>query len=546
MNPYCLTAYCIDLLSNSINPRKITIEDGIIRNIESADESECNSFILPGFIDAHVHVESSLLIPSEFARMAVVHGMVGTISDPHEIANVLGVFGVEYMLRNAAKVPFHFFFGAPSCVPATVFETAGDTIDIPGVEYLLNRDDIWYLAEVMNYPGVLSNDPDMLGKIAAAKRIGKPVDGHAPGLRGDEAKRYADAGISTDHECFTLDEALDKIHAGMHILIREGSAARNFEALHPLLGSHPDKVMLCSDDKHPDNLLEGHINIQVKRALALGYNLFDVLRAASWNVKQHYNLPVGMLQIGDSADFIEIDNLEHFTILGTWIKGTKVAEQGKSFIQHQEERPENRFHSREVSEDELFVQAENGKLRVIEAHDGQLITTEFHASPRLDDSGNVLSQPDQDILKIVVVNRYQQAPPAISFIKNIGLKKGAIASTVAHDSHNIIACGCSDEEITRAINLLMISKGGLCALDHDEEHLLALPVAGLMSNGDAWEVAKHYTQLDSFVKEKLGSPLRAPFMTLSFMALLVIPNLKLSDKGLFEGNSFRFCGNWVD
>ncbi len=541
-----ITARRIDLLSRSISASTLVVENGIIQSIEPANEVECTTFILPGFIDAHVHVESSLLIPSEFARMAVVHGMVGTISDPHEIANVLGVFGVEYMLRNAAKVPFHFFFGAPSCVPATVFETAGDAIDPQGVDYLLGKKDIWYLAEVMNYPGVLAGDPDMIAKIEAAKRHNKPIDGHAPGLRGEEAIRYASAGITTDHECFTLEEALDKIKAGMFIQIREGSAARNFEALHPLLASHPQKVMLCSDDKHPDNLLEGHINVQVKRALALGYNLFDVLSAASYNVKLHYNLPVGMLQVGDSADFIEIDNLEHFNIRGTWIRGEKVAENGKTNIHHQEERPENRFHSREVTLEELYLPVQDGNLRVIEALEGQLITRELHIPARVNEQGNCLSQPDQDVLKLVVVNRYQDAPPAISFIRNFGLKKGAIASTVAHDSHNIIATGCSDEEILRAINLLMISKGGLCAVDKEEDHLLALPVAGLMSNDDGWEVAKRYIHLDTFVKEKLESKLRAPYMTLSFMALLVIPQLKLSDKGLFDGSTFRFTSNWAE
>lgn len=541
-----ITARRIDLLGSSISASTIVVENGIITAIEPADDANCTTFLLPGFIDAHVHVESSLLIPSEFARMAVVHGMVGTISDPHEIANVLGVFGVEYMLKNAARVPFHFFFGAPSCVPATVFETAGDTINPAQVEYLLKRPDIWYLAEVMNYPGVLAGDEDMIAKIDAAKRCGKPVDGHAPGLRGDDVVRYAAAGITTDHECFTLDEALDKIKAGMWVQIREGSAARNFDALHTLLGSHPERVMLCSDDKHPDNLLEGHINVQVKRALSLGYNLFDVLRASSWNVKQHYNLPVGMLQVGDSADFIEIDSIEQFNILGTWIQGEQVASKGKTNIHHHEERPENRFHSREVKLEELFFPAQNGQLRVIEALEGQLITRELHLPPRINEEGNVLSQPDQDILKIVVVNRYHDAPPAIAFIRNFGLKKGAIASTVAHDSHNIIATGCTDEEILRAINLLMLSKGGLCAVDKEEDHLLALPVAGLMSNDDGWEVAKRYIHLDTFVKEKLGSKLRAPYMTLSFMALLVIPQLKLSDKGLFDGSTFRFTSNWAE
>jgi len=533
----------IDLKLREIRPSRIVIEKGIIVSIESASEDECEHFALPGFIDAHVHIESSLLIPSEFARMAVVHGTVGTISDPHEIANVLGVTGVEFMLQNAAKVPFHFFFGAPSCVPATIFETAGDFIDSEGIEKLLQRDDIWYLAEMMNFPGVLHNDPEVMAKIRSAKRLNKPIDGHAPGLRGSAAQAYAAAGITTDHECFTLEEALGKIAAGMKIQIREGSAARNFAALHPLLGTHPEKVMLCSDDKHPDNLLEGHVNVQVKRALALGYNLFDVLRAASWNVKEHYGLPVGMLQPGDPADFIEIDNIYDFKILRTWVKGEKVAEAGKTLIKRADEEAINQFHSRELKTEDFHFKAEDKKLRVIEALEGQLITNEILAEPFVRD-GNVVSDPANDILKIVVVNRYSDSPPAISFIKNIGLKRGAVASTVAHDSHNIIAVGCSDEEICAAINILMTSKGGLCAVHNDVEHLLALPVAGLMSTDDGWEIAQRYIHIDEFVKQSLGSNLKAPFMTLSFMALLVIPKLKLSDKGLFDGESFRFCGNW--
>jgi adenine deaminase len=546
MNSFTKKARLIDLVKRTIEPVEIAVEDGILINIKPVPESECSSYILPGFIDAHVHIESSLLIPSEFARMASIHGTVGTISDPHEIANVLGIPGVEYMLQNAGKVPFHFFFGAPSCVPATAFETAGDCINPQGVETLLKRDDIWYLAEVMNYPGVLAGDADMMEKIDAAKRIGKPIDGHAPGLRGEMANRYAAAGITTDHECFTLDEALDKIEAGMHILIREGSAARNFEALHPLLRSHPDRVMLCSDDKHPDNLFEGHINVQVKRALQLGYNLFDVLRASSWNVKQHYKLPVGMLQVGDGADFIEIDSLDQFTVLETWIDGLRVAAHGKSFIQSIQEEAINKFHSRNIKPDQLRLEVSTGKIRVIEALEGQLITNELLVAPLISDTGNVISNLREDVLKIAVVNRYAEEPPAIGFIKNFGLKKGAIASTVAHDSHNIIAVGCSDEELCKAINLLMISKGGLCATCQDEEHLLALPVAGLMSTSNGFEVTRQYIHLDNFVKQTLGSNLRAPFMTLSFMALLVIPSIKLSDKGLFDAQKFRFCGNWGD
>jgi adenine deaminase len=533
------TGYRIDLEKNEITPSRIVVFDEIIQSISPAKAEDCDRYFLPGFLDAHVHVESSLMIPSEFARMAVIHGTVGTISDPHEIANVMGIFGVKYMLSNAAKVPFHFFFGAPSCVPATVFETSGDRIDSAGVDYLMQRPDIWYLAEVMNFPGVLAGDDELLKKIESARRTGKPVDGHAPGLRGKDALNYAAAGITTDHECFTLEEALDKIAAGMKIQIREGSAARNFEALHPLLTTYPEKVMFCSDDKHPDSLAEGHINLIVKRSLAMGYDLFDVLRAASKNIRDHYNLPVGMLQEGDPADFICVNNLNDFEILETYIRGKKVAEKGKTLIRSVAEEAENRFHARHVDESEFFIESKDTSIKVIEALEGQLITNCVLEAPLTTESGNCISDPDRDILKMAVVNRYHEAPPAIAFIKNIGLKRGAVSSSVAHDSHNIVVVGCNDSDMARAVNLLMKTRGGLCSVCGDEDHVLPLPVAGLMSTSDAFEVTETYTALDKYVKEKLGSPLRAPFMTLSFMALLVIPSLKLSDLGLFDGD--RFC-----
>jgi adenine deaminase len=539
-------AHIIDIVNKTTFPAEVVIEQGIIQAINSCDSGLCKTYLLPGFIDAHVHVESSLLVPSEFARMAVLHGMVGTVSDPHEIANVLGVEGVEFMLKDAAAVPFHFFFGAPSCVPATQFETAGATLDVEAVNQLLERDDIWYLAEMMNYPGVLHDDPEVLAKISAAQKHKKPVDGHAPGLRGADVLKYASAGIQTDHECFTLEEALDKIQAGMVVQIREGSAARNFEALHPLLKSHPEKVMLCSDDKHPDNLLEGHINLLVKRALDLGYNLYDVLRASSLHVRNHYKLPVGMLQLGDPADFIEIDDLDSFNILRTWIRGECVAENGHSLIKSQRPTAINNFVSRKIEDQEIEIIADaESKLRVIEAYEGQLITGTFAFEHGKEIGEKIEAFPDSDILKIVVINRYENKPPAVAFIKNLGLKSGAFASTVAHDSHNIIAAGCDDQSILKAVRLLMESNGGLSAVAQHENFVLPLPVAGLMSNEDAWKIASDYIQIDQFVKETLKTPLRAPFMTLSFMALLVIPELKLSDKGLFDGKNFKFCSPFI-
>lgn len=543
METITLRGFCILLKERSIEPLELEINNGRIVRRTPVPAETCHSYLLPGFVDAHVHIESSLLVPSEFARMAVLHGTVGTISDPHEIANVCGLEGIEFMLNNAAQVPFHFFFGAPSCVPATAFETAGARLDADDVDRLLQRNDIWYLAEMMNYPGVLQGDPEVMAKIASAKKWGKPADGHAPGLRGEDAHRYAAAGLSTDHECFTLEEALDKLAAGMHIQIREGSAARNFDALHPLLKSHPEKVMFCSDDKHPDSLLEGHINRLVKRALALGYDIFDVLNAACANVIAHYNLPVGMLEVGDAADFIEIDNPEQFNVLRTFVKGRLVAESDKSMIDRVETLPVNRFERNAIQAEQLKLPVEGSKMLVMEAYDGQLITGKLEMqSP---ETGIFQPDPSRDLLKLAVINRYQKADPALAILKGLGLQKGALASTVAHDSHNLIVAGCDDASMMLCIEALMQSQGGLAASDGQKVQLLPLPVAGLMSNGDAWEVAEAYIQLDRFVKEDLGSTVKAPFMTLSFMALLVIPHLKLSDMGLFDGDQFRFTRTFI-
>ena len=521
----------IDIINKQIYAAEIAIENGKIAAIERINEV-CQNYALPGFIDAHVHIESSLLAPSEFARMAVIHGTVATVSDPHEIANVLGLNGIDFMIENGKQVPFHFFFGAPSCVPATVFETAGAVINAQDIDTLLARPEILYLAEMMNFPGVLYKDEEVMAKIASAKKHHKPIDGHAPGLRGAQAKQYINEGMSTDHECFTFEEALDKIGFGMKVIIREGSAARNFDTLIPLMEKHALQLMFCSDDKHPDSLLLGHINQLVARAIALGYNLFDVLQVACLNPIWHYKLPVGTLKIGDSADFIIVNNLTDFIAERTFIQGKLVAENGKTLIEKVPIESINQFNIAPKKVLDFAYEIKENEL-VIECLDGQLITNKL-SFPKHE----VL--PQNDILKIVVVNRYHAAPIAISFIKNFGLKKGAIASSVAHDSHNIIAVGVNDEEICNAINLVIANKGGLSAVNSAEQLILPLPIAGLMSHEDAWKVAEDYTQLDNFSKKALGSTLRAPFMSLSFMALLVIPHLKLSDKGLFNGDTFSF------
>lgn len=540
-----LTANLLNLFDHTINLAEIQVVDKRIVSIKIIGEEQVGlPYIMPGFVDAHVHIESSMLTPAQFARLAVVHGTVATVSDPHEIGNVLGVAGVEYMIEDARQVPFKFCFGAPSCVPATTFETAGAVISPKDIRKLLSMKEIGYLAEMMNFPGVLYEQEDVMMKIRLAQAFNKPIDGHAPGLRGQDAKKYIEAGITTDHECFTYDEAYEKLQLGLsYVLIREGSAAKNFEALIPLMSQYPNKLMFCSDDKHPDNLVEGHINQLVKRALTKGFALFDVLRAACLNPVLHYRLPVGLLREGDPADFILIDNLKDFNVLSTYINGEKVAENGTTFLPDLRSPIVNQFDCRRISPLDLRLEAPAASvtIQVIEALEGQLITNALEVAA-LVEGGCVVSDTERDILKIAVVNRYQAAPVAVGFIKNFGLKQGAIASSVAHDSHNIIAVGCDDESLARAINLVIDSQGGISAVESVSQKALELPlpIAGLMSDEDGYEVAKKYTIIDNFVKQQLSSSLASPFMTLSFMGLLVIPSLKMSDLGLFDGGKFNF------
>ena len=538
---FSITGQYVDIVGKQIFTASIQVENGIIIAISPCENAPLQ-YLLPGFIDSHVHIESSMLIPSSFARLAVLHGTIGTISDPHEIANVCGVDGVHYMIDNGKKVPFHFFFGAPSCVPATTFETAGAMIDSDQITELLASDDIYYLSEMMNFPGVLYNDPEVIKKISAAHKAGKPVDGHAPGLRGEDAKKYIAAGISTDHECFTMDEALDKLGLGMKILIREGSAAKNFEALYPLIDTHTSNIMLCSDDKHPDSLLEGHINQLCARAVSKGIDKFNVLQAACINPIDHYKLPTGKMKVGDPANFIVVNDLISFEVTTTYINGLMVAEKGKSYIAPIKEKTINQFDAAFILAAQLKMYTkdypnQNGLIPVIEAIDGQLITNCIWMSPT-EKENCLVTNPQSDVLKMVVYNRYKTAAPSIAFIKNFGFTHGAIASTVAHDSHNIIAVGVDDESITTAINSVIQEKGGVSCVNKTEIKILPLPVAGLMSNADPYEVAEQYTIIDAMSKA-LGSQLGSPFMTLSFMALLVIPHLKLSDKGLFDGDQFK-------
>ncbi|MDD3014493.1 MAG: adenine deaminase [Candidatus Gastranaerophilales bacterium] len=528
-----------DVLNNRIFSGTLEIINGIIVNI-TEDKEKYENYIIPGLIDSHIHIESSMLIPSEFARIAPVHGTVAVVADPHEIANVLGVDGIKFMIENGKSVPFKFYFEAPSCVPATAFETSGANIDADQIEELLKEPEIIALGEMMNVPGVLSDDPQVMGKIEAAKKYGKPIDGHAPDLRGDNLKKYINAGISTDHECYEKEEAMEKIKLGMKILIREGSAAKDFDALSSLIEEYPDFCMFASDDKHPNDLVKGHINLMVKKALELGYDKMKVLQCACVNPVKHYKLDTGLLQKGDKADFIVIDSFENFNILKTVIYGKIVSENGWSLIPKVKTTFINNFQAELKKPEDFIIKYTGKKINIIEALNGLLVTNRLIIAPKVSDN-HIISDTDRDILKIAVINRYKDSTPSVALVKNFGFKKGAIASSVAHDSHNIIAVGVSDEDLANAVNLVIKNKGGLSVVHEDFEMSLPLPVAGLMTDIGAYKVAENYTNIEKEAK-KLGSNLDDPFMTLSFMALLVIPDLKISDKGLFDVNKFKFIG----
>jgi adenine deaminase len=531
----------VDIHNRAIFPAEITIENQTIVKIRSVASAPA-IFILPGFVDAHVHIESSMLAPSEFAPMALEHGTLATVSDPHEIANVLGEDGVRWMAENGKSAPLHFHFGAPSCVPATTFETAGDVIDAAGIRRLLEDKTCHYLAEMMNWPGVIFQDPMVMEKLALSKELGVPIDGHAPGLRGQQAKDYFAAGIETDHECFTLEEAMEKAAMGVKILIREGSAARNFEALIDLFRHYPGQVMFCSDDKHPDDLILGHINLLVSRALAKGFDLFDVLRAASLHPVEHYRLPIGLLREGDPADFILVESLQKMNVLQTWRKGEIVFDKGRFRWEPEpvSDLP-NRFfaHFPEASQYQVASeQKERSWVNVMDAIEGQLITKGRIAEMEVK-QGCILADPARDILHLTVVNRYRNEKPANAFISGFGLKNAAIASSVAHDSHNIVAVGTHTHLLKKAVDAVMEAGGGISIATENGVEVLSLPIAGLMSPEKGEVVGHRYEALTQLARQQSSTP-KAPYMLLSFMALLVIPELKLSDLGLFDGLKFAF------
>jgi adenine deaminase len=525
----------IDIHERATYPVEVNIKNGKIESISRTTKNVRDVYLMPGFIDSHIHIESSMLTPGSFARASVPHGTIGAISDPHEIANVLGSDGVMAMIEDGKKVPFRFYFGAPSCVPATNFETAGARIDANETEKLLAKNEILFLAEMMNYPGVIYEDAEVKRKIRIAKNLNKKIDGHAPGLSGENLRKYVESGISTDHECSTMEEALEKIGLGMKILIREGSAARNLDALKDLYIDNAENIMLCSDDLHPEMLIERHLDKIISRLIYEGYDIYNVLRSATYNPVTHYGLDAGLLRPGDNADFIVVDNLSAINVLETWIGGRKVYEKGEIKFSYKAGRPLNRFNCSVINVKDISITPVYGRMRIIEAFDGELLTKEIIKN--ISSEEEIARLSDEDILKIVVKDRYNDSPPAVAFIKGFGLKSGAIASSVAHDSHNIISVGVNDEEITHAVNEVIRLKGGLSVSVGKEIKSLQLEMAGIMSGEPCEKIASRYQELSRLARD-LGTRLTAPFMTLSFMALLVIPELKLSDKGLFDGKKF--------
>lgn len=534
---YSIKGNLVDPIGRAIKGVVMDVENGVICKI-SETPSIGSPYILPGFIDSHIHIESSMLIPSRFAEMAVVHGTIAVVTDPHEVANVAGVEGIRFMQSNARKVPLKFFFGVPSCVPASPLEKSGATLDSEIVSKLIAEKNFYFLAEMMNFPGVVNNDPDVMAKLRATKKTGKPVDGHVPGLSGELLKKYIQSGISTDHECSTLEEAVEKIKLGMKILIREGSAAKNFESLVPLLKDYPKEIMFCTDDCHPDYLENGHINKIVARAIAKGYDLYDTLYAACISPIEHYNLPLGKLRVGDKADFILVNNLKDFNVLETHVNGVKVFANDKVLFNQPNERFQPFTFRTMHQKGNLKVISSALTLNVIEAIDGELLTNRLIIDSPVKKGEVINADTEKDLLKIVLLDRYNDTPPKVAFIKGFGLKHGALAASVAHDSHHIISVGCDDESIDNALQWVVENRGGLCYFNRDNGDGIDLPFFGLMSNEEGRQVSQKYKKLNAKIHQA-GCILKSPFMTASFMALTVIPNIKINHNGLFDSLNFK-------
>ncbi len=537
----------VNVFTEEIYPAEVEIKNGIIKCVREV-KGDFKNYILPGFIDAHIHIESSMLTPSRFAEAVIPHGTTAVVADPHEIANVMGINGIEYMINDSKSVPLRFFYTAPSCVPATPFETSGAVIGPDEIQELLQMDDMVALGEMMNFPGVIGNDRLVLEKIEIAHKLKKPVDGHAPLLSGDDLCKYVGAGISTDHECSQMEEALEKKRLGMKIMIREGSSAKNLEELYSMGGD-----FLVSDDKHPEDLLKGHLNLTLKKAVQLGMDPIEAIQMVTFNPSSHYNLNIGSISPGKAADLVIVDDLENFNISKVIINGQIVAQDGKALFKVHPLPIENTFNLTDKKSTDFDVptnfeinsesnsssrSTEKTRVRVIEVIEGQLLTEESEANLKISD-GIISPNIENDVLKISVVGRYGQNNVSNGFINGFRLKKGAIASSIAHDSHNIIVVGTNSHDMAKAVNNLKKNKGGLVAVYDGNIYSLKLPVAGLMSTKGAKDVSAQLKDLHDLVND-MGCQLASPFMTMSFMALLVIPKLKISDKGLFDVESFQF------
>ncbi len=531
----------VDFYDKQIYPALINFDEKI-NFIKKIDE-KCSNLIIPGLIESHIHIESSMLTPSRFAQVAVTHGTTAIVADPHEIANVLGLDGINFMRDDAKKTPVKIFFTAPSCVPATKFETSGAIIDSEKINLLLEEKDIVALGEMMNFYGVIHSDSEVMKKIKFAHKYKKPVDGHCPKLTGEKLNKYIKAGILTDHECTTLVEAEEKLGKGMKIMIKQGSYAKNLENIYPLAFKNSDFCFLASDDLEADDLLKGHMNLKLKEIVNLGINPFDAIRMSTFNPARHYNLNVGLLKSGDPADFVILNNLRDFNVLETYINGKLVAKDGKALFELPEVKKMNFFDIKQKNVNDFKINSnkKNGviKVHVIGLVENQIITKKLIETLKVDNY-EILPDLGKDILRIAVAERYGNNNLALGFIKGFMLKEGAIASSVAHDSHNIISIGFEKNDITRAINTVIEMRGGLTLVRNNQVLIrIALPIAGLMSDKPAEDIVKKLNRFYLILKA-LGCTLNSPLMILSFMSLPVVPELKLTDRGLFDVEKFGF------
>jgi adenine deaminase len=520
----------VDVVNGKVVPSGVVMEGGKFTEIVTLAEAP-NRYLLPGFIDSHIHIESSQLCPSRFAEASVPHGTTAVVSDPHEIANVLGVKGIDLMLEDASNVPLRIFLTAPSCVPATQYERSGATIGVAEIESMLKDPRFVGLGEVMDVQGVLRDDPGIIAKIKAAKAFWKGIDGHCPGLVGNDLVKYINAGMRTDHESITADEAEEKYFLGMWIQVREGSASRDLRSLMPFAKTH--ECMLVSDDLRAKDLVNGHLDVLLRKAVALGMPPMHAIRAVTAWPAWHYNLPGGSVAVGRTADLVVVDDLRNFNVRQVFIAGRLVAEDGVPlFLAEPRTNGLGILPRGLVGEDMLLpAKGEKVSVKVIEAFPDRIESGSLITELPVRD-GRVRAMPDQDVLHIALVNRYVDERPVLGFIKGFGLKRGAMATSVAHDSHHLLAVGASPDDMAKAINVVSRS-GGFAVCEENEVSTLPLEVAGLMSTSPARVVA----QIENDLVELLvgmGCRLPAPFMTLSFQSLLVVPELKIGDRGLFD------------